>query len=137
MSRLAVALKEAARDISKGLFWIAVAIVIAKVFFDNPSTTQQTAKALPPAPLDLNKPVYTKANAILCPMSLFFVPNADMKAVVGLWTTIWDRSEKVKAVGCQQWTDGIRVKARKLFQDDDEAISIEGTFFTMRSDLRN
>jgi Sel1 repeat len=89
--------------------------------------------------IDFSRPVYTKADAIICPISLFFSRRADRDAAAirGLWTTIWGRSQNVKDFGCEEWQDGIQVRAKLARNDPNSVVYVNDTFFTQQFDLRN
>lgn len=141
MFRLIAALWDGIRAILKGLFWIAVVIVLAKIFLDKPTTTQQSSKSTPAlAPLDFTAPVYTKKYAIICPMSLFSDPRVvrDVEVIRSLWTTVLNRSSKVKEMGCEEWRDGVPVAAKLAFPENRNSIVIiNETMFTQQMDVRN
>jgi hypothetical protein len=90
--------------------------------------------------IDWTKPVYTRQRAIICPLSLFDDPSADhdLDAIRTLWTSIWNRSDKVRGLGCEEWRDGVRVIARLAFPDQRNSIVIiNESLFTQQFDLRN
>ena len=93
-----------------------------------------------PKKIDWAKPIYTKQRAIICPLSLFYDPRADhdLDTIRGLWTSIWNRSDKVKRLGCEEWRDGVHVIARLAFPDQKNSIVIiNESLFTQQFDLRN
>jgi len=121
----------------KGIFWLALGLFILKAY-DTYSTNQKTVAAA--VPLDFSKPIYTKRNAIVCPLSLFDDPRADRdaRAIRDLWLSVWDRRNKVKEMGCQEWSDGVLVRAWPRFPEMKSSIVIvNDTFFTQQFDLRN
>lgn len=86
------------------------------------------------------KPIYTRDRAIICPLSIFDDPRADhdIPAIHDLWTSVWSRSAKVKALGCEEWRDGVAVRARLAFPDQKSSIVIiNEILFTQQFDLRN
>lgn len=64
--------------------------------------------------LDYSKPIYTTRGAIICPLGLIGDRREDhsIQNLVDAYLSIFNRSEKVKALGCQEWQPGIRVYAQ-------------------------
>lgn len=89
--------------------------------------------------IDFSRPVYTTANAIICPISLFFSHRADRDAAAirGLWTTFWGRSQNVKDFGCEEWREGILVRARLASDQPNSIVFVNDVLFTQQFDLRN
>lgn len=87
--------------------------------------------------IDWTKPVYTRDRAIICPLSIFADPRADhdMQHIQDLWLSIWNRSAKVKALGCEEWRDGVPVRA--LTDRESSIVIINDILFTQKFDLRN
>ncbi len=94
--------------------------------------------------LDLTKPVFTQDYAIICPLSLFVDRREDHgpRAIEDLFTSISNRDEKAKALGCEIWQDGIRLYISPRQPNNgiiDFGLSPIDTFsyFSMESHLRN
>lgn len=86
------------------------------------------------------QPIYTRDRAIICPLSILDDPRADhdIPAIQDLWLSVWNRSAKVKALGCEEWRDGVAVRARLAFPDKKNSIVIVNEIlFTQKFDLRN
>lgn len=102
----------------------------------NPSA--KTVEAARPA-LDFSKQIYTSDHAIICPQSIFYDYRADrgFEEVSNLFTAIFSRAEKEKALGCVEWKAGIPVKAHQMAAPLDSYISIDDAYFTMKPHLQN
>ncbi len=59
--------------------------------------------------LDYTKPIFTTHKAIVCPAYLLHDPKTDIQKILGLWTTIFGRSDAVKEAGCEEWASGTKV----------------------------
>jgi hypothetical protein len=81
-----------------------------------------------PQKLDYSKPVYTVDYAVVCRDSVILAAAFDNRADKGLdaindaFTALWNKSDKVKAVGCEEWRGGIRVYARRMEAPFDQYI---------------
>jgi TonB family protein len=108
------------------------------------STPTKNAESDTPtiAPLDYSKPVFTTSRTIVCPLSLFFDVRADhsLDKVMEMFTSIWSRSEKAKALGCEELQADILVTASS-YDGYFALIKLPGTstagWFTTASDLTN
>lgn len=81
-------------------------------------------------PLDFTKQIYTQDHAIICPLSLVSDHRADHspQVIFDAYTSIWNRSEKVKSLGCEEWRGGIAVSAYEARKD---FVIVNGNLFTM------
>jgi hypothetical protein len=75
---------------------------------------EQQPKQQAAGKLDYSKPIYTTRGAIICPLGLIGDHREDhsIQNLVDAYQSIFSRSEKVKALGCQEWQAGIRVYAQ-------------------------
>lgn len=93
-------------------------------------------------PLDYSKAVFTKYGAVVCPIGLLSDPREDHSPdkVAEMFTSIWNKDDKAKALGCTELQEGVPVKATK-FGDEMASISLPGTgvegLFTMEDELTN
>jgi hypothetical protein len=95
--------------------------------------------------LDYSKPIYTIDHAMVCPSSLLFDNRADHDArtIVAAFYSLWNRTEKAHALGCEELQEGIRVFAHRGeyykslvfigFTSEDEITTV----FTLPSQLTN
>jgi hypothetical protein len=92
-----------------GLF-VLVALAPENHNTSNDRTTSQATSTKPE--LDFSRPIFTDANAVVCPEALLWDNRAEHSAdaiAEKAFASIWNHSEKVKEAGCQEWKAGIRV----------------------------
>ena len=118
-----------------GIF--GVSILLGKL---DPELNKPTPK------LDYTKPIYTAYSAIICPQALLYDYHEEHgpQALFDLFTAIFHREEKAKAMGCEIWQKGIPVyDAHRMDKPLDYYVSISrdpggmATMFTMEADLMN
>lgn len=116
-------------------------VLLGIIIFSSPSknTEIDTPQIVP---LDYSKPVFTTSRTIVCPLSLFFDVRADhsLDKVMDMFTSIWSRSEKAKALGCEELQADILVTASS-YDDYFSLVKLPGAstagWFTTASDLTN
>lgn len=61
--------------------------------------------------LDYSKPIYTTRDAVICPIDIFFDRRASRSAEAAerAALALFDREEKLQAIGCEVWRPGIRL----------------------------
>jgi TonB family protein len=116
-------------------------VLLGIIIFSRPS---KNAESDTPSivPLDYSKPVFTTSRTIVCPLSLFFDVRAghSLDKVMEMFTSIWSRGEKAKALGCEELQADISATASS-YDEDFALIKLPGTstvgWFTTASDLTN
>ena len=109
-------------------------------------TTQETPSPTSSAHVDLNydEAIYTTKAAIVCPLGILFDKQEvhSFESIKDMYLSVFNRSEKVKKVGCEEWKSGVRVYARRSenggpiieITEDKDALA---TLFTLESELTN
>jgi len=114
---------------------------------DGPPIFTDTSPPPPPAPppLDLSRPVFTDDATLICPQSLFFDVR-EGHGIQGLndaLLSIFHRSDKFAALGCEEWQAGVRVYVRKMDPPFEHFLSVApsanapSTLFSLAMFLRN
>jgi len=114
------------------------------------STSSEPSKPKLEPKLDYSQPVFTGKYALVCNQSLLIAAAYSRKVEGGLndiyeaFTAIWNRSEKIKKIGCEEWREGIPVYFVKRMQFPfDEFVSFStnqsgmSEYFTMEPHLKN
>lgn len=122
---------------------LALAIV-ALVYAVQGRSTPEPAKSAK-AVLDYSQPVYTVDHAIVCPMRTLIASYLDApaarrpEAIAALYISAVDRESREKTLGCEEWAEGVKVKAVELEQRPEglALVQINGSFFTAKADLTN
>jgi hypothetical protein len=87
----------------------------------------------------------TDEGAVICPMALFFNMRQDRgpREIYEAFTATWNREEKIRYLGCDEWQGGIKVVARRMSYPYQDFIAVKlsrdvpATLFTMAPYLRN
>lgn len=81
------------------------------VFGDHDVPITKSANNQVKLSLNFTRPIYTENYGIICPLSLMLDRRADHSpsAVISMFTSAFSRSEKAKALGCEELQGGIRV----------------------------
>jgi hypothetical protein len=96
--------------------------------------------------LDFSKPIFTRDHALVCPASLLSDPRKDHgpKAIHDAYTSVFSRSSKARALGCEEWQGDLQVYAAPLKTGNTnwDFVSIALTpnpagLITMTSELTN
>lgn len=144
-----------AQQTGRGLVGFILFIGILAILFQcapsnktGSSASNETAKPKPK--LDYSEPVITDSYALVCNQSLLISAAYSRKAGGGLheiydaFTAIWNRSEKIKNIGCEEWREGIPVYfVHRMDPPFDEFVSFSTSqsgmseYFTMESHLKN
>lgn len=138
------------------LFVLFVGFIALGFFVSNDEKTTTAAKAEDPkkeeakkddAPekLDLSKPTFTQDYAAICPWELMSDNRADHSpsVIIDAMTSIWNRSGRLKDLGCEEWRGGIRVFATSMGDGKGDGIVLVttgpygGDMFTLSSQLTN
>jgi hypothetical protein len=138
------------------LLVLFVAFIALGFFVSNDEKPKVAAKEEPkkedvkkdaaPEKLDLSKPTFTQDYAAICPFGLIFDNRADHSpsAILDAIDSIWNRSSKLKDLGCEEWRGGIRVFASPMQDGDDSGVLLvkripdgDSNMFTLRSQLTN
>lgn len=98
-----------------------------------------------PEKLDLSKPTFTQDYAAICPFGLMFDNRSDHSpsAILDAIDSIWNRSSKLKDLGCEEWRGGIRVFASPMGDGTAGVLLVktvpdgDSDIFTLRSQLTN
>jgi hypothetical protein len=99
-----------------------------------------------PEKLDVSKPTFTKEYAAICPSELLYDKREDRspRAIFDAIVSIWNRSSKLKELGCEEWQGGIRVYPNPMGLDKDGGVVLMSSapdggigLFTFSSQLTN
>lgn len=129
-----------------GLILLAVGISILIAFMQDETeatTPSPSGASGKPLHIDFSRPVYTTDHAAICPLTLLWDRRADRDAgaIIDAMTSIFDRSEKLKRLGCEEWKEGIRVEATPMDDSSLVLLRIDGdtdsSAFTLRWELEN
>lgn len=100
----------------------------------------------PPRPkLDVTRPMFTEANAAVCPISILMSRSAKHSAdnIVSALNSFWNRSQKIADLGCEEVREGIPVYGGWMENTNENTVTIafsrEGprVYFAMSRDIRN
>jgi hypothetical protein len=129
-----------------GILWLVLASV-APVWAVQGCGTPEPEKPVEPVEtvLDYSKPVYTVDHAIVCPLGTLIAAYVDARAdhgpgaIVALYMSPVDRESREKALGCEEWQGGVKVKVEELEQRPEgfTFVRVNGSFFTAKADLSN
>lgn len=146
-----------AKQMGRGLVGFIFFIGILAILFqcapssktDSPASNEQI-KQKPKPKLDYSQPAFTENYALVCHQSLLLAAAYSRKAGGGLneiyeaFTAVWNRSEKIKKIGCEEWREGIPVYfVHRMEPPFDEFVSFSTSqsgmseYFTMEPYLKN
>lgn len=135
--------------------FFVIAVVLAPMERQSPAsepkdiTVENKEPVLVREQFDYSKPVFTQNYAIVCDQGILLAAAIDKRVDHGIhqvyeaFTSIWNRSTKVKELGCEQWRGGIRVFAHRMHSPFNDFVGISltandgATLFTMEPHLTN
>jgi hypothetical protein len=126
-------------------FLLCVVVIAAVVCIVRPWPFSRDDTEKPTAPLDYSKPIYTIDRAIVCPLGQLVASYYDVRAdhgpeaIVALYTSLFGRESREKALGCEEWRGGVKVEAVELERKPEGLVlvQINGTLFTAKAHLTN
>lgn len=144
---------------SYGIGWLGtftglvIVLLFVRCAFSGEPSASSSAASAPNAPgkpasaaLDYSRAIVTDRYAVVCPQWILFDRRAKYSAdaIYDAFHTIWGRSEKVEAAGCEEWNAGVPVYfARRMRGAFDYFIEFSATpsgraeYFTMQPFLKN
>ncbi len=120
----------------------ALAIVGVGVLILVPKDKESDTGTAPSAPLNYSKPVFSTSVTVVCPLALLSDIRADHspEKVIDMFGSFLSRSDKAKALGCEELQEGILVSASP-FDDGIVSVGLPGGlgsgWFTIASELTN
>lgn len=120
-----------------GICFCAFVVLMIVGGYRSASDPNQRPPSAKPA-LDVFRPMVTESDAIICPLEVFQMALIDKRADHGpealadMYRSVLHRSEKVKAMGCEEWREGIKIYDPKKYYDDGTMV----TFSTSPNDYR-